>query len=73
VIRLDQALEFGDGRTLRHFKVIIEKPQGYTRARTVFQCVETGMTCRISGFRRRAWDVMAAVGEPGRAMAVILV
>lgn len=69
VIRLDQALEFGDGRTRRHFKVIIEKPPGYTRSRTVFQCVETGVTCRISGFRRRAWDVMAPVGEPDAAMA----
>lgn len=69
VIRLDQALEFGDGRTRRHFTVIIEKPPGYTRARTVFQCVETGVNCRISGFRRRAWDVMSPVGDPGRAIA----
>jgi hypothetical protein len=67
VIRLDQALEFGDGRTRRHFKVIIEKPQGYTRSRTVFQCVETGVTCRISGFRRRAWDIMSPVGNCGRS------
>jgi len=69
VIRLDQALEFTDGRKRRHFKVIIEKPQGYTRARTVFQCVETGVICRISGFRRRAWGVMSPAGDPGRAIA----
>ena len=69
VIRLDQALEFNDGRKRKHFKVIIEKPQGYTRARTVFQCVETGVTCRISGFRRRAWDAMSPVGDPTEAKA----
>ena len=64
VIRLDHALEFNDGRERRHFKVILEKPPGYTRSRTVFQCVETGVTCRISGFRRRGWVVMAAVVWP---------
>jgi hypothetical protein len=69
VIRLEEALEFNDGRKRRIFKVILEKPPGYTRARTVFRCVETGVTCRISGFRRRGWVVMAAVGEPGAAMA----
>lgn len=38
VIRLEQALECNDGRKRRHFKVILEKPPGYTRSTTVFQC-----------------------------------
>jgi len=63
VIRLDQALEFNDGRKRKHFKVIIEKPQGYTRARTVFQCVQTGVICRISGFRRREWIMTESAGQ----------
>lgn len=63
VIKLEEALEFNDGRKRRHFKVIIERPQGYTRARTVFQCVETGVTCRISRFRRRAWIVTESSGQ----------
>jgi hypothetical protein len=63
VIKLDQALEFNDGRKRKHFKVIIEKPPGYTRSRTVFQCVETGVTCRISGFRRQEWVVMTSVRD----------
>lgn len=66
VITLDHALEFNDGRVRRHFKVILEKPPGYTRSRTVFQCVETGVTCRISGFRKREWVVMTEVVEPQR-------
>ncbi|ATX65055.1 DUF6927 domain-containing protein [Roseinatronobacter bogoriensis] len=63
VIRLGHALEFNDGRARRHFKMILEKPPGYTRSRTVFQCIETGMTCRISGFRKREWVVMSEVVE----------
>ncbi|VVT33725.1 MULTISPECIES: DUF6927 domain-containing protein [unclassified Roseovarius] len=69
VIKLEEALEFNDGRKRLLFRVIREKPPGYTRARTVFQCVETGVTCRISRFRRRAWDVMSPVGDPAEAKA----
>jgi len=55
VIRLRDPLTFSDGRERLDFRVIREKPAGYSRGRTVFECVETGARCRISGFRCREW------------------
>lgn len=64
VIRLPEDLEFGDGRKRSLFRVIIEKPPGYDRSRTVFQCIESTVLCRISRFRQRDWvKVSAADGD----------
>jgi len=55
VIRLKEPLTFSDGRERQDFRVIRERPAGYSRGRTVFECVVTGARCRIFGFRGREW------------------
>lgn len=55
IIELYEPLEFSDGRTRSTFKVIKERPPGYARGRTVFECTRSGAVCRISGFMKRDW------------------
>ena len=59
IIAFSKPLEFTDGRKRSTFKVIKEKPSGYQRGRTIFECTETAAHCRISGFMQRDWKRLA--------------
>lgn len=56
IIELAASLEFSDGRKRSRFRVIKEKPLGYIRGRTVFECTETAAVCRISRVMQREWQ-----------------
>ncbi|TGD61143.1 hypothetical protein EYC08_19250 [Tabrizicola sp. WMC-M-20] len=56
IIELVEPLEFSDGRKRSIFKVIKEKPPGYSRGRTVFECTKTAAVCRISRVMQREWQ-----------------
>ncbi len=56
IIELAVPLEFSDGRRRSVFRVIKERPQGYARGRTVFECTQTAAVCRISRFMQRDWQ-----------------
>jgi len=71
IIELAEPLEFSDGRKRSTFKVIKERPSGYSRDRTIFECIETAAQCRISGFMRRDWRHLAeGSGRPKPKKAV---
>jgi len=55
IIELAEPLAFSDGRQRTTFKVIKERPPGYARGRTIFECTQSGAMCRISGFMGRDW------------------
>ena len=56
IIELAEQLELSDGRRRSIFRVIKERPQGYARSRTVFECTQTAAVCRISHFMQRDWQ-----------------
>jgi hypothetical protein len=59
IIALTTPMQFTDGRKRSTFKVIKEKPPGYQRGRTIFECTQTAAQCRISGFMQRDWKRIA--------------
>lgn len=55
VIRFAEPLIFADGVERQVFKIIKERFAGKSRNTTVFECVDTGVLCKISQFGQRAW------------------
>lgn len=71
LIEFSEPLEFSDGRTRSTFRVIKERPPGYARGRTVFECTRSGAVCRISGFMQRDWRQLTGdPPDPAQADAV---